>query len=405
MAAVPGGPFLMGSDDPDADADERPPALVSVEAFWIDRVEVTNARYDACVQAGACTLPAGPALGDATKADHPVTIVSWAQADAYCRWAGKRLPTEAEWEKAARGEDGRRYPWGSEFEPERLNAGYTAGTAAVGSHAAGASTHGVLDLAGNVWEWTASLYRPYPYDPGDGREDPAARGARVNRGGSWYYGAWYARTTYRATADHIYRRIADLGFRCARSAAPLRAASPARWPPGRVVPFWIQKERARERNRELVRLALANWQEASAGRLRFEESEAFEAATLRVFFAGYYPDFGTAKPQVDLASGEIRRADVIVVSDPLGDRLQRDLVVYLTALHELGHALGLPHSERRGEIMYGFHGPEDAEWTFENYRGKLRSLEDIGKDRANGITEEDRRALAALYASERPSSR
>jgi hypothetical protein len=154
-----------------------------------------------------------------------------------------------------------------------------------------------------------------------------------------------------------------------------------------------------------VRLALANWQEASAGRLRFEESEAFEPATLRVFFAGYYPDFGTAKPQVDPESGEIHRADVIVVSDPLGDRLQRDLVVYLTALHELGHALGLSHSEVRGEIMYGFHGPEDAEWTFENYRGKLGSLEDIGSARASGITEADRRALTALYAADRPSSR
>jgi hypothetical protein len=187
--------------------------------------------------------------------------------------------------------------------------------------------------------------------------------------------------------------------------APLRSASPARWPAGRAIPFWVQKDRARERNRELVRLALANWQEASAGRLRFEESEAFEPATLRVFFAGYYPDFGTAKPQVDPETGEIHRADVIVVSDPLGDRLQRDLVVYLTALHELGHSLGLSHSEVRGEIMYGFHGPEDAEWTFENYRGKLRSLEDIGSARASGITEADRLALAALYAPDRPPSR
>jgi formylglycine-generating enzyme required for sulfatase activity len=214
----------MGSDDPEADADERPVARTHVEALRIDRVEVTNARYGVCVEAGACSAPAaGSAFGDATKADHPVSIVSWEQASAYCRWVGKRLPTEAEWEMAARGVDGRRYPWGSSYDPGRTNAGYTAGTAAVGQYAGGASPYGVLDMAGNVWEWTSSLYRPYPYDPNDGREDPLARGARVNRGGSWYYDPWYVRTTYRATANHIYRRIGDLGFRCASSHA---SASP-----------------------------------------------------------------------------------------------------------------------------------------------------------------------------------
>jgi formylglycine-generating enzyme required for sulfatase activity len=220
MVAVAAGEFLMGSDDAEAPGDERPAARITVAAFWIDRVEVTQARYGACVEAGACTLPAGPAYADATKVDHPVTIVSWAQADVYCRWVGKRLPTEAEWEKAARGVDGRAYPWGSAFESDRVNAGYSAGTSAAGSHPGGASPYGVLDMAGNVWEWTSSLYRPYPYDAGDGREDPRARGARVNRGGSWYYGAEYARTTHRATADHMYRRIADLGFRCASSTTP-----------------------------------------------------------------------------------------------------------------------------------------------------------------------------------------
>jgi formylglycine-generating enzyme required for sulfatase activity len=220
MAAVPAGAFVMGSDDPEADADERPSASTEVAAFWIDRVEVTNARYAVCVEAGVCTLPAGPTFKDATRADHPVTIVGWAQASTYCRWVGKRLPTEAEWEKAARGADGRRYPWGPRFDPEKANAGYTAGTSAAGQFPAGGSPYGVLDMAGNVWEWTSSLYRPYPYDPGDGREDTTARGARVNRGGSWYYAPWYVRTTYRATADHIYRRIGDLGFRCASSRAP-----------------------------------------------------------------------------------------------------------------------------------------------------------------------------------------
>jgi formylglycine-generating enzyme required for sulfatase activity len=216
MVSVPAGDFVMGSDDPDADRDERPATRVFVGAFAIDRVEVTNARFRGCVEAGACTRPIAGAWAERAAGDLPVSLVSWAQATAYCRWVGKRLPTEAEWEKAARGRDGRRYPWGDAFAPDRANLGYTHGPVAVGRHPAGASPYGVLDMAGNVWEWTSSLYRPYPYDRDDGREDPAARGARVNRGGGWYHGAWYARASYRATADHMYRRVADLGFRCAR---------------------------------------------------------------------------------------------------------------------------------------------------------------------------------------------
>jgi formylglycine-generating enzyme required for sulfatase activity len=220
MVRIPAGEFIMGDDGPEADADEQPVARVFVDTFWIDRVEVTHARYRRCVESGGCTVPIGGGVSDPGRADHPVDLVSWEQAVAYCRWVGKRLPTEAEWEKAARGEDGRRYPWGDRFDAGRASGGYAAGTAAVGQYAAGASPFGALDMAGNVWEWTSSLYRAYPYDAGDGREAPAARGARVNRGGSWYYEAWYLRTTYRATADHVYRRIADLGFRCAASAAP-----------------------------------------------------------------------------------------------------------------------------------------------------------------------------------------
>jgi formylglycine-generating enzyme required for sulfatase activity len=216
MVEVPAGPFLMGSVDPEADQDERPAARVFVSAFRIDKVEVTNRRYQRCVEAGRCTRPVGGDPEDPVRAEQPVAILSWRQADTYCRWLGKRLPTEAEWEKAARGPDGRRYPWGHAFEPERANAGYTLGLVPVGRYATGASPYGVLDMAGSVWEWTSSLYRPYPYDAGDGREDPEARGARVNRGGSWYYPAWYVRTTYRATADHMYRRVPDLGARCAQ---------------------------------------------------------------------------------------------------------------------------------------------------------------------------------------------
>ena len=182
--------------------------------------------------------------------------------------------------------------------------------------------------------------------------------------------------------------------------APAGGHPPIHWPAG-AVPFWIQKERARERNRELVRLALAAWEDASGGRLRFEESEVFPEKGIRVFFARDHPHFGVARPEADEETGEIRSADVIVVSETIGDRLQRDLVVYLTALHELGHALGLGHSETLGEIMYGFRGPSDADRTFRRYRRKLRSVEDIGTARASGITEADRRAIRALYA--RPS--
>ena len=217
MMTVPAGEFLMGSNDPDAADDEKPATRVFVRTFWIDRVEVTNVRYRRCVEGDACTPPIAGPWADPASAELPVSLVSWAQASAYCRWVGKRLPTEAEWEKAARGTDGRRYPWGDVFEPERANLGYTAGPLAVGGRSTGQSPYGVLDMAGNVWEWTSSLYRPYPYDPSDGREDPGGRGARVNRGGSWYYQPWYGRVSYRATADHTYRRVADLGFRCARS--------------------------------------------------------------------------------------------------------------------------------------------------------------------------------------------
>jgi formylglycine-generating enzyme required for sulfatase activity len=216
MVEVPAGAFVMGAADSEADPDEQPVARIFVETFQIDKVEVTNSRYLRCVEAGACSTPVGGNPTKRARAEHPVTILSWLQATTYCRWAGKRLPTEAEWEKAARGPDGRRYPWGETFVPDWANAGHTLGLGAVGLHPRGASPYGALDMAGSVWEWTSSLYRPYPYDARDGREDPEARGARVNRGGSWYYGPWYVRTTYRATADQGYRRVRDLGVRCAR---------------------------------------------------------------------------------------------------------------------------------------------------------------------------------------------
>lgn len=217
MVVVPAGEFIIGSDDPEADENEKPAAKVFVERFSIDKFEVTNARYTRCIEGGPCTRPPNRGYDDPTKANLPVTIVSWQQALTYCRWVGKRLPTEAEWEKAARGTDGRRYPWGNDFEAERANAGYTPGRiTAVGTYVKGASPYGAMDMSGNVWEWTSSLYKPYPYDAGDGREDLNARGSRVERGGSWYHPPWHVRTTRRTAIGHVYRRINDLGFRCAR---------------------------------------------------------------------------------------------------------------------------------------------------------------------------------------------
>jgi formylglycine-generating enzyme required for sulfatase activity len=231
MVYVPAGEFTMGSsdDDPDADDDEKPQHKVYLDAFWIYKTEVTNAQYRQCVEAGACTPPhVTEYYDDPAYADHPVVWVDWYQVEAYSEWAWGRLPTEAEWEKAARGTDGRIYPWENDFDGNRLNFcdsncsyedtkddsyddGYTY-TAPVGSYPAGASPYGALDMAGNVWEWTSTLYEEYPYRADDGREDVEADGARVLRGGSFYDDEWLVRCAFRYRdfpRDWDYR----LGFR------------------------------------------------------------------------------------------------------------------------------------------------------------------------------------------------
>ena len=183
----------MGSDpaaEHAPDPDEAPQHRVSCSAFRIGRTPVTNAEYQVFVDATAhqapshwpgATVPAGREL-------HPVTYVSFADALAFCRWAGGRLPSEAEWERAARGDDGRTWPWGDEPpDGDRAVFGATS-TAPAGLHPSGASPFGALDLAGNAWEWTASVLRPYPYDAGDGREDEASEGPRAVRGGTYSHG-------------------------------------------------------------------------------------------------------------------------------------------------------------------------------------------------------------------------
>lgn len=217
MRLVPGGPFPMGSGREEHSLDLPP--------FYIDQYEVTNRLYEECVRAGACQRPqrvnsaTHPRYYDSPDfADFPVVWVNWPMAAAYCQWRGARLPTEAEWEKAARGEEGRQYPWGARIDRRLANYGLLEGdTLPVGSTPDGQSVYGVHDLAGNTWEWVSSLNRPYPYQAEDGRESPAEIGRRILRGGSWRSEPEFLRTYFRYDADQMSADL-DIGFRCAKPA-------------------------------------------------------------------------------------------------------------------------------------------------------------------------------------------
>jgi len=228
MILIPAGDFLMGSDpakDKDAQDDEQPQHTLHLPDYYIARTPITNAQYAAFVKATDLELPEHWKRGTPPrdKEDHPVVNVSWYDAVAYCDWlaelTGKpyRLPTEAEWEKAARGTDGRIYPWGDEWDSERCNSweGGKQGTTPAGAYPNSASPYGLLDMAGNVWEWCSSLYKPYPYDPGDGRENLEGEGYRALRGGSWGDAQVLARCAYRRRPHPDYWR-GYVGFRCAR---------------------------------------------------------------------------------------------------------------------------------------------------------------------------------------------
>lgn len=187
---IPPGAFMMGSSITDtlAYTNERPQHEVVLDGFWIMQTEVTKAQYKRCVDAKACEpLPSDTHLDDPEYAQHPVIGVGWNEAKTYAAWVGGRLPTEAEWEMACRGTDGRIYPWGNTPPNEKLLNYHESDkhdTKPVGSYPPGAN--GLYDMAGNVQEWTSSLSKAYPYKPDDGREDPEAAGPRVLRGGSMY---------------------------------------------------------------------------------------------------------------------------------------------------------------------------------------------------------------------------
>jgi len=245
MIHVPAGPFTMGCDDTGTDdcpASAQPAHTVVLEGFFIDRTEVTVEAWGVCVAAAGCDPPTlthedqGWAnWGAPGRDDHPINGTTWAEAVRYCAWAGKRLPTEAQWEKAARGTDARTYPWG-EAPPTCLRAvmdedgvfnngndgcGPPAGTRPVGSRPDGASPLGALDMAGNVLEWTADAYIPYPGPSGapDAPTDPQAATERVRRSSSWGFGPAtmeaFRRTPVQPTIGDV-----STGLRCA---APLEA--------------------------------------------------------------------------------------------------------------------------------------------------------------------------------------
>ncbi len=250
---MPAGAFQMGEGEEEHE--------VTLPEFRISRHPITNAQYADFVEGGGYEkrdywreadaagfweggrfkgqfdekARTGPvAYAGSANPDHPVVGVTWYEALAYTRWltevardAGDlpkgevvTLPSEAEWEKAARGEDAREYPWGDEFEPDRCNVEESriGSTSPVGSYPTGASPFGVEDMAGNVWEWTRSLYRDYPYRPGDGREglDAGPDESRVLRGGSFGRNAGLARCAYRGW-DLPYLRAGSIGFRVVAS--------------------------------------------------------------------------------------------------------------------------------------------------------------------------------------------
>lgn len=239
MIYVAGGEFTMGGGQYDS---ERPTHQVRLDDFYIDRYPVTNEEYKRFIDDTGRPAPyytvewadaddynwnpdkRTPPEG---KEKHPVVLVSWEDARAYAAWAGKRLPTEAEWERAARGADGRRWPWGDEFARGRCNTRESGlgGTAPVDAFTPACdSPDGVADMIGNVWEWTSSLFRPYPYDANDGRESYEAEGWRVLRGGSWSNDLDRARCTARLDGDFLFFK--NVGFRCAVSADKVERRHP-----------------------------------------------------------------------------------------------------------------------------------------------------------------------------------
>lgn len=226
LCRVPAGPFLMGSNpkrDAGAYIDEQPQQTVTLPTYELARYPVTVVEYECFVRAGHAVPNDWQTQLD--NLDHPVVNVTWHDAVAYAAWLSERtgeqwrLASEAEWEKAARGTDGRVYPWGDSFDTTRCNTseGARHGTTPVGTYPTGASPYGAEDMAGNVWEWTGSLRASYPYTLSGKREDPNSTSNRVLRGGSWNDNARLARVAFRGIVRPASVIVFN-GFRLVRTA-------------------------------------------------------------------------------------------------------------------------------------------------------------------------------------------
>jgi len=221
MVLIPVGEFTMGSDK--GDDDEEPVHKVFLDSFYLDKFEVTNGRFAKFVEAIQSEPPWGFADKETPvlRQDQPVRWVNWMEAMGYCLWAGKRLPTEAEWEKAARGSDARVYPWGND-PPTLAHAvfGLQEGSdtvSAIGNRDKGKSPFGVHDLAGNLYEWTTDWYDEqfYSKNPAINPRGPAEGSAKVQRGGSYINGAYRLRSSFRTKGDPT-EHDPNVGFRCAQ---------------------------------------------------------------------------------------------------------------------------------------------------------------------------------------------
>ncbi|HMI83932.1 MAG TPA: SUMF1/EgtB/PvdO family nonheme iron enzyme [Polyangiaceae bacterium] len=220
MAPIIGGSFQMGCLPTDlaCGTDESPYHSVDVSDFSIDETEVTQGAYDLCIRAGACVAPPCASWQPSTKANWPVACVNWTEASSYCNWTGRRLPTEAEWEIAARGATGFIYPWGNEI-PDCSRANFFecsfASSQSVRSFAAGKSIYKIYDMAGNVGEWVFDWYGPYEVPPGPNPTGPPMGSQRVVRGGDYQSQSSTLRSSHRVAIDPN-TRVDEIGFRCAK---------------------------------------------------------------------------------------------------------------------------------------------------------------------------------------------